>query len=293
MIQPTPLVLNDAEGDALPRELAGADVIDAHVHLFPDRVFDAIWRWFDKHAWPPRYRLYSDGVLDLLEKRGVKRVVGLHYSHAPGMASALNEYVLALAKRRPMVIPAATVLPGEPGDREILRRAIGEGARAIKIHCHVQKLAPDDPRMDAVFEEAARAKVPIVIHCGREPSSDAYGIDAHAISGAARTARMLERHPETTVVVPHLGSDEYADFEAMLDRHPNLWLDTTMTQGSYFPTDPGTGILARRHERLIYGTDFPNIPYAWDRELKAIAGAGLPDAHLRAIAGGNAARVFS
>ena len=293
MIRPNPLVLDDVDGSALPAALEDVRVIDAHVHLFPDAVFDAIWRWFDTHAWPVRHRLHSDAVLDFLESRGVKQVVALHYSHKPGMAAALNDYVLAIAKRRPIAIPTATVLPGEPGDREILRRALGEGARAIKIHCHVQKLAVDDPRMSVAFEEAARADVPLVIHCGREPSSDAYGIDARELCGVDATARMLERHPETTVVVPHIGSDEFAEYEALLDRFPKLWLDTTMTLGGYFPKGPDLGILKRRSGRLMYGTDFPNIPYAWDRELKHLVQERLPGDALAAIAGGNAEKLFS
>ena len=292
MIRPNPLVLDDVDGSGLPAPLTGAAVIDAHVHLFPDAVFDAVWRWFDQHAWPVRHRLHSDGVLDFLESRGVTKVVALHYSHKPGMAAALNEYVLAIAKRRPIAIPTATVLPGEPGDREILRRALGDGCRGIKIHCHVQKLAVDDPRMNVPFEEAARADVPLVIHCGREPSSDAYGIDARELCGVDATARMLERHPETTVVVPHIGSDEFAEYEALLDRYPRLWLDTTMTLGGYFPKGPDLGILARRSSRLLYGTDFPNLPYAWDRELKVLAGFGLAKDALTAIASGNAEKLF-
>ena len=292
MIRPDPLVLDDPDGDALPAELAGIDVFDAHVHLFPDAVFEALWRWFETHAWPVRHRLRSDEVLDWLERRGVRRVVALHYAHKPGMAAILNDYVLEIARRRPMVVPTATVLPGEPGDRELLRRALGEGARGVKIHCHVQKIAPDDPRMDAVFEEAARAGVPLVIHAGREPSSDAYGVDTRALCDAAATARMLERHPETTVVVPHLGTDEVREYLSMLGRFPRLWLDTTMVVAGYFPGDVDFSMLERHADRILYGTDFPNLPYAWDREIRRIAGAGLSRKALEAIASGNARRLF-
>ena len=45
MIQPHPLVLNDVDGARLPEPLARIPVIDAHVHLFPEGVFDAVWRW--------------------------------------------------------------------------------------------------------------------------------------------------------------------------------------------------------------------------------------------------------
>ncbi len=292
MFVPERASLDDPDGEGIPGAQLGAAVVDAHVHLFPDRVFDAIWAWFDTHGWPIRRKLYSDAVVDFLQARGVETVVALHYAHRPGMAATLNEYVLEIARRRPGVIPTATVLPGEPGDREILRRALGEGARGVKIHCHVQNVAPDDPRLDAVFEEAASARVPLVIHSGREPSSDAYGVDTRSLCSAEKVERMLERHPETTVVVPHLGADEFERFDAMLDRHPHLHLDTTMAIADYFPVGPAPGFLERRAGRLLYGTDFPNLPYAWDRELKRLAEAGLSDEAVKAIAGGNARRLF-
>ena len=293
MIRPDPVSLDDVEDSRLPRELDGIDVLDAHVHLFPPALFAAIQRWFDAHAWPIRYRLDSDALLDHLERLGVKQVVALHYAHKAGMARSLNEYVLGIAKRRRAVIPTATVFPGEPGAAEILREAFGNGARGVKIHCHVQKIAPDDARLDEVYREAARARVPVVIHAGREPASDAYGFDCHANCSAARVEKVLERHPELTLIVPHLGADEYEAYDAMLDRHPNLHLDTTMVIGGYLPIRPAGDLLARRADRILFGTDFPNIPYACDREIKALAAMKLPRAALAAIAGGNARKLFS
>jgi predicted TIM-barrel fold metal-dependent hydrolase len=288
-----PGMLGDAEGAAVPASLDPAGVLDAHVHLFPDRVFDAIWRWFDTHAWPIRYRLTSEAVIEHLATRGVSSVVALHYAHKAGMAEGLNAYCLDLAERFPGVIPTATVFPGEPGARDILRRAFGEGARAVKIHCHVQKIAPDDERLDPVFEEAVRAGVPVVMHAGREPASPAYGVDTRALCSAAATGRALARHPGLALVVPHLGADEFLEYEALLDAHPGLYLDTTMAIAGYLPGGPDLSVLARRADRLLYGSDFPNVPYAWDRELKVIAAAGLTPEQMAAIAGGTARLLFS
>ena len=87
-------------------------LIDAHVHLFPPRVFDAIWRWFDRHAWNIRYRLYAEEVLAHMREHGVARVVGLTYSHVPDMARALNAFMAELARAHPELIALGTVLPG-------------------------------------------------------------------------------------------------------------------------------------------------------------------------------------
>jgi hypothetical protein len=287
-----PGLLNDAEEKEVPKSLGPAPVVDAHVHLFPERVFEAIWRWFDENAWPVRYRLPSERVIEFLATRGVSSVVALHYAHKPGMAAALNAYGLDLAKRFSCVIPTATVFPGEPGARDLLRRAFGEGARGVKIHCHVQKIAPDDPRLDEVFEEALAASVPVVMHAGREPSSPAYGGDTRALCSAASVERVLRRHAGLKLVIPHLGADEFAEYEALLDRHEGLFLDTTMAIAGYLPSGPDLSILARRAGRLLYGSDFPGLPYAWSRELAVLRDAGLRPEQIEALLSGNARRLF-
>ncbi len=290
-----PGLLNDPERKEVPRGLGDGlalGVVDAHVHLFPDRLFEAIWGWFDQHAWPIRYRLTSERVVEFLASRGVTRVVALHYAHKPGMADGLNRYVLDLARRFPEVIPTATVFPGEPGAPDVLRRAFGEGARGIKLHCHVQKLAADDPRLDEVYEAAAEARRPVVLHAGREPSSAAYGVDTRALCSVDAVERVLHRHPGLTLVVPHLGADEFDEYEALLDRHAGLYLDTTMSIAGYFPRGPDLGILRRRADRLMYGSDFPDLPFAWSRELEVLERAGLDAAQRALLLGGTARRLF-
>ncbi len=282
--------LDDPEGAGVP---AGVEVIDAHVHLFPPRVFEAIWRWFDRHAWRVRYRLQAEEVVGFLRARGVRRFVGLAYSHVPGMARSLNEHMREVARAHPEVIPLATVLPGEPDARDILRDAFGRlGLRGVKLHCHVQRMSADDPRLDEVYCACDEARVPVVIHAGREPSLAAYGVDTRALCAASQIERVLQRHPRLTVVVPHLGADEFDDYAALLARHENLWLDTTMMVGEYFPVKPAAAIFPGMASRLLYGTDFPNIPYAWDRELARTLRDVTDAGALRRVLSENARRVF-
>ncbi|MCA9573579.1 MAG: amidohydrolase family protein, partial [Myxococcales bacterium] len=109
---------------------------------------------------------------------------------------------------------------------------------------------------------------------------------------AGRVGRALRDHPRLRMCVPHLGADEFPAYADLLRRHDNLWLDTTMVLADYLPGEVPWDLVRARPERILYGTDFPNLPYAWDRELRALAGAGLPDAALEAILGGNARALF-
>jgi len=103
---------------------------------------------------------------------------------------------------------------------------------------------------------------------------------------------VLRRHPEVTLVVPHFGADEFDAFELLLAEHPRLYLDSTMMLAGYFDTAPRSELIVDHADRILYGTDFPNIPYAWDRELRAIEAMPLSSAARAAILAENAARVF-
>lgn len=280
--------LNEPEPPPLDRA-----VVDAHVHLFPPRVFAAIWRWFEEHAWPVRYRFESEQVLEFLAGQHVERLFALHYSHVEGMARPLNHYVSEVARRAPQVIPFGTVLPGEPGADAIVAESLDElGHAGLKLHCHVQKMGPDDERLFPIYEAVARRGKVIVLHAGREPSSPAYEFDCRGRCGIEPVARVVERYPELKLVVPHLGQDQWPQFFDLCRRSPNLYLDTAMAVGDYLPGDrPGRDDVAGLADRILFGTDFPNLPYAWSRERDWLLGLGLAEGQLEAILRGNALRL--
>ena len=282
--------LDDAEGARVPPGLP--PVIDAHVHLFPDRVFDAVWRWFDSYGYPIRYKLYSRQAVEFLLSRGIERVVALHYSHKPGMARVLNEYMAEIARAEPRVIAFATVLPGEPEAIRILEEAFAAGLKGVKLHCHVQCFSPDSKAAREVYQACERVGKPIVMHAGREPSNPHYRFNTHELCSAERVERVLLDHPKLKLCIPHLGVDEFEAYEQLLERYDRLWLDTTMVLADYFPLQLPLRLLHCRPERILYGTDFPNIPYAWDRELTKLSGLGLPQEHLARILAGNALDFF-
>lgn len=290
LAQPMP-ALDDAEGARVPTSLP--PVVDAHVHVFSDGMFEAIWRWFDAHGWPVRYRLFARDVIDFLLSRGVEHAVLLHYAHKPGIARGMNELVAELARDEPRVTGLATVFPGEPGARQILEDAIALGLAGVKLHCHVQCFSADAPEVEDVARTLEEHDLPLVIHAGREPKSPAYRCDPHQICSADRTEALLRSYPKLRVCVPHLGADEFAAYARLLERYDNLWLDTTMALAGYFPVLDPWDLVEMRPERVLYGTDFPNLPFAWDRELARITARGLKEPALAALLGETARALYT
>ena len=282
---PLPAV-TDEEGAHVDPDLPY--VVDAHVHLFPDRVFEAIWRWFDDHGWPIRHKLKTPETIEFLLSRGVGHIVALHYAHTAGMARTLNRYIAEATKEEPRVTALATVLPGEPDAVAILEEAFAMGLKGVKLHCHVQCFAPDAPETNAIYEICAKYNKPLVMHAGREPKSDALKCDPYKICAAERVEHVLRDHPKLRLCVPHLGADEFDAYEKLVERYDHLWLDTTMMLADYFAGDVPLHILESRPDRIFYGTDFPNLPYGWDRELTRIKSRGWNDATLEKVLNANA-----
>ena len=284
--------LDDPEGTHVPAGLP--PVVDAHVHVFPDLLFDAVWGWFDQFGWPIRYRLHTETLLDFLFQRGVRHIVALQYAHKPGMARELNRYMVGLTRQFTHVTGLATVFPGEPGARDLLETSFRDGLKGVKLHSHVQCFTMDSPGMHDIYRICSDHAVPLVIHAGREPKSPAYACDPYELCSAGRLERVLGQFPDLKICVPHLGMDELGPYRRLLEEYDTLWLDTAMALTDYLPGDHHPqNLRAFRTDRILYGSDFPNIPYAWDRELKWIQAAGLSHGEKEALLWKNAAELFS
>lgn len=270
-------------------------VTDAHTHLFPDAFFRAMWRWFDAHAWSIRFRGGAEEALDELARAGTTRAVAMVFSHRADASRYLNRFLgeLCRAPGPVEVIGVGTVLPGQPDARAVVREAVTvHGLRGIKLHCHVQKVPIDDPRVVEVLAECRALGVTAVVHCGREPSTTAYGVDPRAICAVDRTRRVLERLPGLRLVVPHIGADEYDAYLGLLAEHEHLYLDTAMSCAEYFAERPHLPAVERWAGRILYGTDFPIVPYEVDRELRVLARRVESDAALEALLRGTARRLW-
>ena len=287
---PLPL-LNDPEGDYLPE--SAAFVVDAHVHLFPDYLFEPIRQWFENYGWPIRYRLSSEEIINFLLSHGIARIVALHYAHKAGVARKLNNYMADLCRSHEQVTGMATVFPGEAGAGEILGQAFRNGLKGVKLHSHVQCFDMGSQQMHEIYEVCSDHRMPLVMHVGREPKSPAYACDPHTLCSAEKLERVLKDFPHLKVCVPHLGADEFDAYQAMLEKFDNLWLDTTMTLAEYLPMDYFPKLAEMRADRIIFGTDFPNLPYAWDREIRRLVRMNLDDDRLERILGRNAVEFYN
>jgi len=287
---PLPSV-GDAEGETIPSGIPF--IIDAHVHLFPASLFASVWQWFDQFGWPVRYRLRSREIIQFLTSRGIGHLVALHYAHKPGVARELNAYMADISKQHRKVTAMATVFPGEKETEAILKEGFAAGLSGVKLHSHVQCFDMDSPGMHRIYRVCTEWNRPLIMHVGREPKSPAYPCDPYELCRAEALEKVVKAYPDLRLCVPHLGADEFSAYRQMIEKYDNLWLDTTMTLAEYLPMDYFPRLEDMRIDRIMFGTDFPNIPYAWDRELKRLEKEALAKETLERILSRNAIDFYS
>jgi predicted TIM-barrel fold metal-dependent hydrolase len=259
----------------------------------PDRVLAKVWAFFENgrsgSPWPIAYRLPEAGRLALLRAFGVRRFTALSYPHKPDMAAWLNAWSADFAARTPDALHSATFFP-EADDADYVATAIGAGARVFKAHLQVGAYDPRDELLTPVWGQLAEARVPVIVHCGSGPAPGPF-------TGPGPFAAVLARHPRLTAIIAHLGAPEYGAFLDLADRYPGVHLDTTMAFTDFFSSfTPFPAELLPRltaiGDRILLGSDFPNIPYAYLHQLQALAGLGLGVTWLRAVCHDNAVRLL-
>jgi uncharacterized protein len=277
------------------RALGLPGLIDVHTHFMPDQVMAKVWAYFDAagplvgRPWPIAYRVPQPERTEILRAFGVRAFTSLVYPHKPDMAAWLNTWAARFAAETPDCLHTATFFP-EPAAERYVREAIDGGARVFKAHFQVGAYDPNDPLLDPVWGLLAEAGVPVVAHCGSGPVPGAY-------TGPEHVARVLRRHPELPLIVAHMGMPEYRGFLDLAERHPSVRLDTTVAFTDFgeaaapFPPED-TPRLAGLRDRILFGSDFPNIPYVYEHALTALARLGLGDDWLRAVCHDNAAELF-
>lgn len=270
-------------------------LVDVHTHFMPERVLDKVWDYFDAVGpltgveWPITYRHEEEQRVALLRRFGVRAFTAMLYPHKPAMAAWLNAWSADFAARTPDCLHTATFFP-EDGAAAYTARAVEAGARVFKAHLQVGGYDPNDDRLEAVWGLLAEAGIPVVIHCGSGPVPGKH-------TGPEPVARLLARHPRLPLVIAHMGMPEYADFLDLAERYGEVRLDTTMAftdfseQFSGFPAGD-LGRLVDLGDRILLGTDFPNIPYPYEHQLAALERLDLGDEWLRAVCHDNGARLF-
>jgi predicted TIM-barrel fold metal-dependent hydrolase len=276
-----------------------AQVIDAHVHLFPPDVIACKDDYCQRDAWfglthaalaPDRFPPV-EALLESMNEAGVDRAVIAAWPwRDPVVCRAHNDFLAEVCRLNSRLAWLGIVNPAEPGAAAEVERIRQLGGVGIgELNADAQGFAWEDERqLREVGEVATTLDMPVMAHVSEPVGHDYPG------KGTATPPKILafiERHPDLRFVAAHWGGG-LPFYELMPEvglALRNVTYDTAASTYLYRHQvfDIVTRIVGA--DRVVWGSDYPVLG---QRRFLAKARAELPEAVAEAVLGGNAARLY-
>ena len=277
-------------------------VTDAHIHVQPwwelkPEVLEVIRRGRADLDEIEKINRSPAHLLRRLDADGIERAVLVNYPSPDlmGFTSRVNEYVAEYCAAAPdRLIAMGGVHPRFTDDAAAeVRQAADMGVRALKLHPPHMAVEPNAylhglDALRALYEEAQRLKLPVMIHTGtsifpgaRSRTGEPMPIDDVAVD-----------FPDLTLILAHGGRPlwmEQAFF--LVRRFPRVYMDVSSIPPQsilkYFPR------LAEVADKVLYGSDWPapGVRSMADN-LRVFRELGLPAEAEAKMLDGNARKLF-
>ena len=262
---------------AHPVDKAKFYVIDVHNH-----VNDAAR--IDEHMAPAR-------VVQVMDATNVKTIVILTGMWGDKLQAVIDEMVKPYPGRFMVFTQLDYSKINDPnfGDEMValLHDSVARGARGLKFLKDLglgvrdkngKLIAIDDPRLDPVWQECGRLRIPVFIHSGdpeafflpidatneryeeliQHPDWSFYGRDYPSLQSLLEARnRVFAKHPRTTFVSLHMGWPENLDWvSTMLDQHPNVMVEFGAREAE-LGRQPrrARDLFLKYQDRVMFGTD--------------------------------------
>jgi predicted TIM-barrel fold metal-dependent hydrolase len=244
-------------------QVPGIELFDVHTHLGqndPDGMKQA-----------PEQLLAG---LELAHARGAF----VFPMHEPGGYPRANDAVLQAAREAgPVLIPFCRVDPHDHPVQEA-ERALGAGARGIKLHPRAEQFTLDHPGVRSLVALAHERRLPVLIHAGR--GIPALGLDAVELAG---------EFPDARLILAHAGICDLSWIWRVAADYPNLLFDTAW----WMPADLRALFALVPPGQILFASDAPygNTAMSAAFQLRMALQVGLSAAQIRSIASEQALRL--
>ena len=259
-------------------------VIDAHCHIYPEKIVDKAVAGTDAfYSTKAACRGTAEELLEIGERVGIDRFVVHSVATTPHQVERINTFIAAEVAKAPERLTGLGAAHPDCEDQDaVIEQIKALGLHGIKIHPDIQGFAIDDPRMMRVYELCEAEGLAVLMHTGD------YRYD---FSNPNRLIPVLKQFKELTVIGAHMGGWSLWDkaYEA-LHEYPNLFVDCSSTMPFSSPETAKRLIRAYGADRVLFGTDYP----MWSpvKELATFRSLGLTEEEERAILRDNAIRAF-
>jgi len=273
-------------------------IVDAHVHILPDRVRDNLALvastepWFAAcHARGERVAS-AESLLAAMDDNGVDRAVCFTWPFTdPALCAEANDWMAGVVRRHPGRLTGFGVIqPLDGGAAGEVQRCAAMGLAGIgEINADAQGWGLLDGAADSAIAASVSAGLPWTLHCSEPVGREYPG------RGTATPDRVMEfarRHPDLTLVCAHLGGGLplYAHIPEVRSACQGLHFDTAAQPFVYDASVYAALVAGIGAGRILLGSDHPLLDVP--RYLRALDDAEIDGPERALITGGNAQRLL-
>lgn len=250
--------------EPLRAELTGLEALDVHTHIGAND--------------PDTFHATAEELLAALDLAGA-RGVAFPMQEPDGYPAANDAVIAAAAASRGRLSAFCRLDPAAEPLAEA-ERCLAAGATGIKLHTRAERFALHDERLAGVFALAGERRLPVLVHAGR--GIPALGEDAVVL---------CDRHPGLRLILAHAAISDLSWLAGEAASHPNLFFDLAW----WSAPDLFTLLAFVPPAQVLFASDAPyGTPVVGLAMLHRLGRqAGLDDAQIRLVAGGQAARLIS
>lgn len=241
-------------------------VIDAHAHIFPDKIVDKAVKSISDfyHSTPMQHTGRIQELIDSGDKIGVVKYLVFSTATVPHQVESINNFIMEQVKENNKFIGLGTMHIDYESPREELKRLKVNGIHGIKLHPDFQKFSFDDERLYPIYELLTELNMFVLTHAGDY---------RYEFSNPHRIEKVAKDFPRLNIIAAHFGGWGEWDkaFECL--NLPNVYFDTSSTMGFDTSNAAKRAFSAYDPSHIFFATDFP----MWDhcQELENIKKLGL------------------
>lgn len=257
-------------------------IIDAHAHIFPDKIAeraaDGISKFYDL---PVRFNGTVSELLEINRKAGIDRAIVQSVATVPQQVKSINDFISQQTALHPdKLIGFGAIHPDFPDIEEETERIIALGLKGIKLHPDFQQFNLDDPKAFPVYR-AAEGRLPILFHVGD---------DRYDFSSPQRLYNVKQCFPDLTIIAAHLAGWTKWDEAAKLFSGGVIYTDLSSSLYALSPEHAAELIRNIGTKYVMFGTDYPM--WSAEEELERFRLLPLTPQEREDILGRNAIRLL-
>lgn len=257
-------------------------IIDAHAHIFPEKIAQKATLTIGKYYGIP---MFASGTIEELLINGDKINVYKYIVHSTAtkveQVQSINDFIAHTQSKNKSFIGFGTLHPDLEDVEFEMQRIMSLGLRGIKLHPDFQYFNIDDKCMIPVYK-AIEGRLPVLIHMGDQNTNS---------SSPKRLSNVIEMFPNLTVIAAHLGGYQMWDDSIKYLVGKNIYFDTSSTL-PVLDKNIVTDII-RKHgvHKILFGTDYPM--WSHEEELKRFYTLDLSVEEQELILWKNASRLLN